>query len=133
MRTPPAYFARLIACAARALSDQRRAHVLIDDLRLQLYPLGGAELSAIHRLDQFGLPLLPGAIHGIGADRLANAVAVAELYGSPAIVIDFGTAVTFDIVAPGNSYIGGVIAPGLEAMTNFLYHRTALLPQISRG
>jgi type III pantothenate kinase len=67
----------------------------------------------------------------IGADRLANAVAVAELYGSPAIVIDFGTAVTFDIVAPGNAYIGGVIAPGLEAMTNFLYHRTALLPQIS--
>ena len=67
----------------------------------------------------------------IGADRLANAVAVAELYGSPAIVIDFGTAVTFDIVAPGNAYIGGVIAPGLEAMTNFLYDRTALLPRIS--
>src|SRR5438094_2125106 len=67
----------------------------------------------------------------IGADRLANAVAVAKLYGSPAIVIDFGTAVTFDIVAPGNAYIGGVIAPGLEAMTNFLYDRTALLPQIS--
>jgi len=67
----------------------------------------------------------------IGADRLANAVAVTQLYGSPAIVIDFGTAVTFDIVAPGNAYIGGVIAPGLDAMTNFLYHRTALLPRIS--
>ena len=49
----------------------------------------------------------------IGADRLANAVAVAKLYGTPAIVIDFGTAVTFDIVAPHNAYIGGVIAPGL--------------------
>ena len=67
----------------------------------------------------------------IGADRLANAVAVAKLYGTPAIVIDFGTAVTFDIVAPHNAYIGGVIAPGLEAMTNFLYDRTALLPRIS--
>src|SRR5947208_2159766 len=67
----------------------------------------------------------------IGADRLANAVAVAKLYGTPAIVIDFGTAVTFDIVAPDNAYIGGVIAPGLEAMTNFLYDRTALLPRIS--
>jgi type III pantothenate kinase len=67
----------------------------------------------------------------IGADRLANAVAVAKLYGTPAIVIDFGTAVTFDIVAGGNTYIGGVIAPGLEAMTNFLYDRTALLPRIS--
>src|SRR6059058_2694 len=67
----------------------------------------------------------------IGADRLANAVAVAKLYGTPAIVIDFGTAVTFDIVAPDDAYIGGVIAPGLEAMTNFLYDRTALLPRIS--
>src|SRR5204862_4529070 len=67
----------------------------------------------------------------IGADRLANAVAVAELYGTPAVVIDFGTAVTFDIVSTKATYIGGVIAPGLEAMTTFLYHRTALLPRIS--
>src|SRR5919106_4921091 len=67
----------------------------------------------------------------IGADRLANAVAVTELYGFPAIVVDFGTAVTFDIVSSRRNYIGGVIAPGLEAMTNFLYQRTALLPKIS--
>jgi type III pantothenate kinase len=67
----------------------------------------------------------------IGADRLANAAAVAALYGCPAIVVDFGTAVTFDIVSDRRSYIGGVIAPGLEAMTNFLYQRTALLPQLS--
>ena len=67
----------------------------------------------------------------IGADRLANAVAVAELYGFPAIVVDFGTAVTFDIVSERCAYIGGVIAPGLEAMTNFLYQRTALLPRLS--
>jgi type III pantothenate kinase len=67
----------------------------------------------------------------IGADRLANAAAVADLYGSPAIVVDFGTAVTFDIVSVQRNYIGGVIAPGLESMTNFLYQRTALLPKIS--
>ena len=67
----------------------------------------------------------------IGADRLANAAAVAELYGCPAIVVDFGTAVTFDIVSVRRNYIGGVIAPGLEAMTNFLYQRTALLPKLS--
>jgi type III pantothenate kinase len=66
----------------------------------------------------------------IGADRLANAVAVAQLYGCPAIVVDFGTAVTFDIVSAGGAYIGGVIAPGLEAMTSFLYQRTALLPKL---
>ena len=67
----------------------------------------------------------------IGADRLANAAAVNELYGWPAIVVDFGTAVTFDVVSEARSYIGGVIAPGLEAMTNFLYQRTALLPRLS--
>ena len=67
----------------------------------------------------------------IGADRLANAAAVVELYGCPAIVVDFGTAVTFDIVSKRRSYVGGVIAPGLEAMTNFLFQRTALLPRLS--
>ncbi|MEY2564390.1 MAG: type pantothenate kinase [Verrucomicrobiota bacterium] len=67
----------------------------------------------------------------IGADRLANAAAVAQLYGYPAIVVDFGTAVTFDVVSARGYYIGGVIAPGLEAMTNFLYQRTALLPKLS--
>jgi len=67
----------------------------------------------------------------IGADRLANAAAVAALYGCPAIVVDFGTAVTFDIVSVQRKYIGGVIAPGLESMTNFLYQRTALLPKLS--
>ena len=67
----------------------------------------------------------------IGADRLANAAAVTALYGCPAIVVDFGTAVTFDIVSEHRAYVGGVIAPGLEAMTNFLYQRTALLPELS--
>ena len=67
----------------------------------------------------------------IGADRLANAAAVAKLYGCPAIVVDFGTAVTFDIISEEQKYIGGVIAPGMEAMTNFLYQRTALLPKLS--
>ena len=67
----------------------------------------------------------------IGADRLANAAAVAELYGCPAIALDFGTAATFDVVSVRRSYVGGVIAPGLEAMTNYLYQRTALLPKPS--
>jgi type III pantothenate kinase len=67
----------------------------------------------------------------IGADRLANAVGVAELYGSPAIVVDFGTAVTFDIVNARREYVGGVIAPGLASVTDYLYQRTALLPQIT--
>jgi type III pantothenate kinase len=66
----------------------------------------------------------------IGADRLANAVAAAELYPLPAVVIDFGTAVTFDIISDRREYLGGVIAPGLNAMTDYLYEKTALLPRI---
>ena len=66
----------------------------------------------------------------IGADRLANAVACAALHGTPAIVVDFGTAVTFDVVSRKGDYLGGVIAPGLNAMTEYLHSRTALLPLI---
>ena len=66
----------------------------------------------------------------IGADRLANAVALVHLHGAPGIVIDFGTAVTFDIVDAERCYIGGVIAPGLRLMTDYLHERTALLPQV---
>lgn len=66
----------------------------------------------------------------IGADRLANAVALAHLHGAPGIVIDFGTAVTFDILSVDGHYIGGVIAPGLRLMTDYLHERTALLPKV---
>jgi type III pantothenate kinase len=66
----------------------------------------------------------------IGADRLANAAACAALHGFPGIVVDFGTAVTFDVISSAGDYIGGVIAPGLNAMTNYLHDRTALLPNI---
>jgi type III pantothenate kinase len=82
------------------------------------------------RLD-LGVGIDYPAPRSIGADRLANAAAVAQLYGYPAIVVDFGTAVTFDVVSAGGDYVGGVIAPGLEAMTSFLYDRTALLPKLS--
>ncbi len=67
----------------------------------------------------------------IGADRLANAVSAAHYFGTPVIVVDFGTAVTFDILSSAKTYVGGVIAPGLEAMTDYLHQRTALLPKIS--
>jgi type III pantothenate kinase len=66
----------------------------------------------------------------VGPDRLANAVAVRHHYGAPAIVIDFGTAVTFDVVDARGNYVGGVIAPGLAAMTDYLHEKTALLPRV---
>ncbi len=67
----------------------------------------------------------------IGADRLANAAGAFASFGAPVVVVDFGTAVSFDIVAAEGNYVGGVIAPGLEAMTDYLHQRTALLPKIS--
>jgi type III pantothenate kinase len=66
----------------------------------------------------------------IGPDRLANAVAAKHLFGAPGVVVDFGTAVTFDVVDRRGDYIGGIIAPGLAAMTSYLHEKTALLPRI---
>jgi len=66
----------------------------------------------------------------IGADRLANSVAAHHRFGAPVVVVDFGTAVTFDVVNAKGNYVGGIIAPGLAAMTNYLHEKTALLPKI---
>ena len=67
----------------------------------------------------------------IGADRLANAAGAFVRFGAPVVVVDFGTAVSFDIISAKGRYVGGVIAPGLEAMTDYLHQRTALLPKIT--
>ncbi|RPJ32881.1 MAG: type III pantothenate kinase [Verrucomicrobiaceae bacterium] len=66
----------------------------------------------------------------IGADRLANAAGVLTRHGAPAVIIDFGTAVTFDVISDRPAYCGGVIAPGLGAMSAYLPGKTALLPVI---
>jgi type III pantothenate kinase len=66
----------------------------------------------------------------IGPDRLANAVAARHRFGAPVVVVDFGTAVTFDVVDGRGNYVGGIIAPGLAAMTDYLHEKTALLPRI---
>ncbi len=67
----------------------------------------------------------------IGPDRLANAVAARQQFGAPVVVLDFGTAVTFDVVDQHGNYVGGIIAPGLAAMTDYLHDKTALLPRIT--
>ena len=66
----------------------------------------------------------------VGADRLVNALAAARLYGTPAVVVDFGTATTLDCVAADGAYVGGAIAPGLELGLEALAARTAKLPRI---
>ncbi len=66
----------------------------------------------------------------IGADRIVNAVAAHELYGGPAIVVDFGTSTNFDAVSRDGEFVGGVIAPGVMTSTNALVSRAARLPKV---
>jgi type III pantothenate kinase len=65
----------------------------------------------------------------IGQDRLANCIGAQVSYGAPAVIIDMGTAVTFDILTE-KGYEGGIIAPGLGIMTRYLHEQTALLPAL---
>jgi type III pantothenate kinase len=66
----------------------------------------------------------------IGADRIANAVAAKEIYGFPSIVVDFGTATTFDILSSKGEYLGGVIAPGIEISSEALFNYAAKLSKV---
>ena len=97
-----------------------------------------AAVKKLWKLDT--LVLTPATLRGvgidypqpnsIGPDRLANAVAAKFHFGAPVVVVDFGTAVTFDVVNSKGDYVGGIIAPGLAAMTDYLHEKTALLPKI---
>ncbi|ALP36705.1 type III pantothenate kinase [Paenibacillus sp. IHB B 3084] len=66
----------------------------------------------------------------VGADRIVNAVAAVERYGGPLVVVDFGTATTFDCIDAKGNYLGGVIVPGIGISTEALYQRASKLPRI---
>lgn len=77
-----------------------------------------------------GLALRVDNPREIGADRIVNAVAAHELYGGPAIVVDFGTATSFDVVDGQGAFVGGAIAPGIETGADALVERAARLPRV---
>lgn len=77
-----------------------------------------------------GIEILYSPRQAVGADRIANAIATVRYYGTPAIVVDFGTATTFDAISSTGAYIGGAIAPGLEVSEEALFSRTAQLPRV---
>ena len=101
-------------------------------------PLAKKFVRAAWKLE--ALELTPATIRGvgidypkpksIGPDRLANAVAAKFYFGAPVVVVDFGTAVTFDVIDQNGNYVGGISAPGLAVMTDYLHEKTALLPKI---
>ncbi|HOW42863.1 MAG TPA: type III pantothenate kinase [Candidatus Omnitrophota bacterium] len=66
----------------------------------------------------------------VGQDRLVNAYAAVKLYGAPAVVVDFGTAITFDLISRRKEYLGGLILPGMRISLETLEEKTALLPKI---
>jgi len=102
---------------------------------------GKASAFARKELGLAALELTPRTIAGvginysqpdrIGPDRLANAVALRHHFGAPSVAVAFGTALAFDVVDRHGDYVGGIIAPGLAAMTDYLHDKTALLPRIT--
>jgi len=141
--------------ATNALATTDEVELLLDGL-LRLDGIALADLDAIALASV--VPTLSGAVEAIaerracpllvagpgtvplairvdrpgdvGADRLVNALAATRLHGTPAVVVDFGTATTFDCVAADGAYVGGAIAPGLELGLEALAARTAKLPRI---
>ncbi len=78
-----------------------------------------------------GMAILCRNPREVGADRIVNALAGREKYGSPLIVADYGTAITFDVVSPEGAYMGGAIAPGLNSGISALFSKAAKLPQVA--
>ncbi len=77
-----------------------------------------------------GMPILYENPQEVGADRVVASVAAFEKYGGPAIIVDFGTATTFDAISKEGEYLGGAIAPGIQIAAEALYLKTAKLPRI---
>jgi type III pantothenate kinase len=77
-----------------------------------------------------GLPILYEPASDLGADRIVDAVAAIEKYGAPCIVVDFGTATTFNVVNGAGEFVGGAISPGLNTCSEALFSRAAKLPRV---
>lgn len=77
-----------------------------------------------------GMPLKITYPAELGADRIVNAIAAYELYGGPVVVIDFGTATTYDVISKDGEYLGGLIAPGIEVSAKAMWEKAELLYEV---
>ena len=93
----------------------------------------GHEMLVVGPGVKTAMPIRYDNPHEIGPDRLVNAVAGYEKVGGPCVVVDFGTAVTYDVVSAGGEYLGGIIFPGVEISMEALTERAAALPKIELG
>jgi len=90
----------------------------------------GHEMPVVGPGLRTGMPIRMDNPREVGADRLVNAVAAYERVGGPCVVVDFGTAITYDCVGSAGEYIGGIIAPGVEISMEALTSRAAAIPRI---
>ena len=100
---------------------------VFQDLGLDLF---GLEPFVVGPGLKTGMPILYESPLEVGADRVVAALAAYEKYGGPCIVVDFGTATTFDAISAKGEYLGGAIAPGIQISAEALYLKTAKLPRI---
>jgi type III pantothenate kinase len=89
-----------------------------------------AELLELGPGVKTGIPIRYDDPREVGPDRIANAVAAADRYGAPCIVVDFGTSTNFDVVSPDGEYVGGVLAPGIEISMDALFSQAARLRKV---
>ena len=112
----------VITCVVPQLHDTLR---VMSERYLELTPL------FVDHTTKTGLTILYDNPSELGADRIVNAVAAVEKYGPPCVVIDFGTATTFNAINSKREYLGGIIAPGLMTAADALFARAARLPRVA--
>jgi type III pantothenate kinase len=112
----------VITCVVPQLHDTLR---MMSERYLELTPL------FVDHTTTTGLTILYDNPSELGADRIVNAVAAVEKYGAPCVVIDFGTATTFNAINSKREYLGGIIAPGLMTAADALFARAARLPRVA--
>jgi type III pantothenate kinase len=90
----------------------------------------GQDMLVVGPSIKSGMPIRYDNPHEVGADRLANAVAAYDRVGDSCVVVDFGTAITYDVISAAGEYLGGIITPGAEISIDALYDRAAKLPKV---
>ena len=90
----------------------------------------GHEMPVVGPGVKTGMPIRMDNPREVGADRLVNSVAAYERLGGPCVIVDFGTAITYDCVSEAGEYVGGIIAPGVEISMEALTSRAAAIPRI---
>ncbi|HEX5759427.1 MAG TPA: type III pantothenate kinase [Thermoanaerobaculia bacterium] len=102
-------------------------HVTLETLALRYF---GKKPLFVEPGVRTGMPIRMENPTEVGADRIVNAVAARELYGAPVVVVDFGTATTFDVVSAAGEYVGGIIAPGITISAEALFAHASRLSRV---